>query len=52
MYRGDEGVLLGFVVLVGMEEQEGVGSESVKHCVLSFVYVLCFGVLEANAMNV
>lgn len=29
MYRGDEGVLLGFVVLIGMEEQEGVGSERV-----------------------
>lgn len=29
MYRGDEGVLLGFEVLVGMEEQERVGSERV-----------------------
>ena len=27
MYRGDEGVLLDFEVLVGMEEQERVGSE-------------------------
>lgn len=29
MYRGDEGVLLGFEVMVGMEEQERVGSERV-----------------------